>query len=102
MPRNPVRLATAAASSMLVGGLLFAAPVAAVGTAQNYVVVYSSSAVPWDAARTISAAGGSVVASYNAIGVVTASSDRATFASKLKADRRVSGAVASGPSRRRS
>ena len=96
MPRNPVRLNAAAASSMLVGGLLFAAPVAAVGTAQNYVVVYSSSAVPWDAARTISAAGGSVVASYNAIGVVTASSDRATFASKLKADRRVSGAVASG------
>jgi len=32
MPRNPVRLATAAASSMLVGGLLFAAPVAAVGS----------------------------------------------------------------------
>jgi len=95
MPRTLIRFATTAAGAMLLGGLLLAAPVAATGTAQTYVIVYSSTSVPSDAAKKVTAAGGSVVASYGAIGVVIASSDQATFASKVKADRRVSGAVAS-------
>ena len=95
MPTTLIRLATTAAGAMLLASLLVAAPVSATGTAQTYVVVYASSSVPSDAARKITAAGGSVVASYGAIGVVIASSDQTAFGSKVKSDRRVAGAVAS-------
>jgi subtilisin family serine protease len=95
MPRTLIRLATTAAGAMLLGGLLLAVPVSATGTAQTYVIVYASSSVPSDAAQKITAAGGSVVASYGAIGVVIASSDQTTFGARVKSDRRVAGAIAS-------
>ena len=39
MSRTVIRLVTAGAAAMLLGGLLLAAPVAATGTAQTYVIV---------------------------------------------------------------
>jgi subtilisin family serine protease len=94
MSRRPQRALAGAAAIGLLGGLLFAGPAAAAGSAQTYLIVYSSSAVPSSAASRISAAGGSVVASYGAIGVVVASSDQTAFATNVKRDTRVAGAVA--------
>lgn len=86
---------------LLAGSLLLAsAPmVAAVqtahaGTQQTYLVVYNQQAVPAGAASTISAAGGTVVATYGAIGVAVARSDSASFRSNLMKDSRVQGVSA--------
>jgi subtilisin family serine protease len=85
---------SAIATAGIVAGLLAATPVAATGSSQTYIVLYSKSAVPSDAASRVSAAGGSVVAKYGAIGVVIARSDQSGFAAIMKRDARVSGAVA--------
>jgi subtilisin family serine protease len=85
---------SAIATAGIVAGLLAATPVAAAGSSQTYIVLYSKSAVPSDAASRVSAAGGSVVAKYGAIGVVIARSDQSGFAAIMKRDARVSGAVA--------
>jgi lantibiotic leader peptide-processing serine protease len=88
---------------LMAGSLLLAsAPaVAAVqtahaGTQQTYLVVYSQQAVPASAASTISAAGGTVVATYAAIGVAVVRSDSATFRGSLMQDSRVEGVSATG------
>ena len=86
--------------TLRVGVLAVAGVVAAIAAssalAQNYVVLYKSqTSVPANAAKTIAAAGGTLVYSYNQIGVAIASSDSATFAQKLNADASVSGAVSS-------
>jgi subtilisin family serine protease len=65
-------------------------------TAQNYLFLYASLSVPSDAAATISKAGGSMLYSYNAIGVVLASSSSSTFRSRLMQDRRIQGVDATG------
>ena len=96
MPRARKRLITLFASASLVVGLLSAGPAAAAGTSQTYLVLYSSAAVPSDAAKKIAAAGGTIVVSYGAIGVVIASSDATGFATKVKSDSRVAGATATG------
>jgi lantibiotic leader peptide-processing serine protease len=96
MPRARRRLVTLFASASLVVGLLSAGPAAAAGTSQTYLVLYSSAAVPSDAAKKIAAAGGTILASYGAIGVVIASSDATGFATKVKGDSRVAGATATG------
>jgi subtilisin family serine protease len=85
---------SAIATAGIVAGLMAATPVAAAGSSQTYIVLYSKSAVPSDAASRVSAAGGSVVAKYGAIGVVIARSDQSGFAAIMKRDARVSGAVA--------
>jgi subtilisin family serine protease len=64
---------------------------AGVASAAKYVVLYKGSAVPADAGTRISAAGGTVVASYGQIGVVIARSDSATFQTKLMRDNRIDG-----------
>jgi lantibiotic leader peptide-processing serine protease len=61
------------------------------GTAQNYLVLYKGNAV---AADVITRAGGTLVASYNAIGVAVARSSSATFAADVRKDNRVEGAAA--------
>src|SRR2546428_6629121 len=61
---------------------------------QNYIVLYSASAVPADAAASIAKAGGSLVYSYPQIGVVIAKSDSATFRDAIAKDSRVDGAAA--------
>jgi subtilisin family serine protease len=64
------------------------------GTAQTYVVLYKSNAVSSDAATVIVNAGGSLVYSYDKIGVVIARSDNALFRTNLMLDKRVEGAAA--------
>jgi subtilisin family serine protease len=64
------------------------------GTMQNYIVLYSASAVPADATASIAKAGGSLVYSYPQIGVAIARSDSATFRASLAKDSRVEGASA--------
>src|SRR2546427_11641623 len=59
------------------------------GTMQTYIVLYSAQAVPADAARTITNAGGVFVYAYNAIGVVIARSDSPLFRDTLLADSRI-------------
>ncbi|MGE5262391.1 MAG: S8 family serine peptidase [Acidobacteriota bacterium] len=69
-------------------------PVHAAAT-QTYIVLYNSQAVPANAASTFASAGGSLVYSYNEIGVAIAQSDNASFGSNLAAlDASVQGAVA--------
>jgi subtilisin family serine protease len=62
--------------------------------AQTYIVMYQQYAVPGSASRTISVAGGTLVASYSAIGVAIARSDNAAFAANLKATKGVQDVVA--------
>ena len=64
------------------------------GTAQTYVVLYKSNAVSSDAATVIANAGGSLVYSYDKIGVVIARSDNELFRNNLMLDKRVEGAAA--------
>lgn len=68
-----------------------AAPTQA-GTMQTYIVLYKQSAVPADAAGVIAKAGGSLVYSYNEIGVAIARSDSASFRAELLKDSRVENA----------
>jgi subtilisin family serine protease len=63
-------------------------------TMQNYIVLYGASAVPADAAASIARAGGSLVYSYNQIGVAIARSDSASFRANVVKDNRVEGASA--------
>jgi subtilisin family serine protease len=65
----------------------------AAGTS-TYLVVYKGTSVPSDGASSIQKAGGSIVASYDQIGVVVASSSSASFASNAQKDNRVDGAAA--------
>jgi subtilisin family serine protease len=62
------------------------------GTTQTYIVLYKGQAVPADAAAVVAAAGGTLVYSYNQIGVAIARSDSATFAADLLKDSRIQGA----------
>src|SRR5256712_11177886 len=59
------------------------------GTMQTYIVLYNAQAVPADAARTITNAGGVFVYAYDAIGVVIARSDSRWFRDTLLADNRI-------------
>jgi subtilisin family serine protease len=67
--------------------------VASSALAQNYVITYKSQAVPSNAAQTISAAGGTLVASYGQIGVAIARSDSAAFSTNVQKNNVVAGAV---------
>jgi subtilisin family serine protease len=73
-----------------------ASPAATVsaGTTQTYIVLYSQLAVPADASAAITRAGGTLVYSYDAIGVAIARSDNATFRANVMNDSRVEGAAA--------
>src|SRR5436190_3695750 len=62
------------------------------GAAANYIVLYKSQAVPKDAASTIAAAGGSLVYSYDQIGVAIARSSDASFRANLLKDNRIDNA----------
>jgi subtilisin family serine protease len=82
------------AGASLVGGLLLTGPVAAAGAADTYLILYSKASVPADAARSIADAGGTLVASYDAIGVAVATSSSAQFRANVVRDARVEGAAA--------
>src|SRR5438270_12959573 len=64
------------------------------GTMQNYIVLYSASAVPGDASASLAKAGGSLVYSYPQIGVAIAKSDSASFGANIVKANRVEGAAA--------
>ena len=64
---------------------------AGIANAKPYVVVYKLKGVPADSTSKIERAGGTVVASYDAIGVVVARSDRASFKTTLERDARILG-----------
>src|SRR5512139_2117671 len=64
------------------------------GAMQTYIVLYSAQAVPADAATTIANSGGTLVYSYDAIGVAIARSDNASFQANLLQDSRIQGAAA--------
>src|SRR5947199_1502132 len=53
------------------------------GSAKTYIVLYKSQSVSADAANAIAGAGGTMVATYDAIGVVIARSDNDAFPSNL-------------------
>src|SRR5437016_4567035 len=59
------------------------------GTMQTYIVLYNAQAVPADAARTITNAGGVFVYAYDAIGVIIARSDSPLFRDTLLVDSRI-------------
>lgn len=56
------------------------------GSGQTYIVLYTALSVPANAAATITAAGGTLVYSYNPIGVAIAKSDNPSFSSALAAN----------------
>jgi lantibiotic leader peptide-processing serine protease len=92
------RLLRRAAALITVGGLagamLFAAPVAASGQAQTYLVVFKDLAVPAKLAKTVGDAGGTLVASYDKIGVAVVRSGTSTFAPKLRGNTSVASVAA--------
>jgi len=86
---------------LLAGSLLLAsAPMgvavqtAHAGSQQTYLVVYHQNALPAGAAATITSAGGTVVATYGAIGVAVVRSNSATFRDSLMKDTTVQGVSA--------
>jgi len=66
------------------------------GAMQTYIVLYSAQAVPADAATVIARAGGTLVYSYDAIGVVVARSDNDSFRANLLTDSRIENAMPTG------
>jgi lantibiotic leader peptide-processing serine protease len=94
LKRLPTRIAVLAAIGALVVGVTATPTALASGANQTYLIVYQARAVPSDAAARISAAGGTLVASYDAIGVVVARSSSDTFKANVKSDRRVAAAAA--------
>src|SRR5690348_8281551 len=84
------RLVGAAAGAVLAVVLLaIGAGGGSAGTTTNYLVVYKGSAVASDAASSIQKAGGTLVYSYQQIGVALASSDNSSFRDNLLKDNKV-------------
>lgn len=65
------------------------------GAVQTYVVLYKTQSISSDAAAVIAKAGGTLVYSYNKIGVVIARSENTAFKTNLLADKRIEGVTAS-------
>jgi subtilisin family serine protease len=72
-------------------GMFASAEGAQAGTTQTYVVLYKQSAVPASAASTVEKAGGTLVYSYDAIGVAIVESASDSFTAKMMADKKVEG-----------
>jgi len=83
-------LAILVALSMISLSVAGAAPSQA-GESQSYIVLYKSNAVPADAASSIAKAGGTLIYSYNKVGIAIASSSNAAFKGTLLADKRIEG-----------
>ena len=64
------------------------------GSAQTYIVLYKTQSVSADAANAIAGAGGTMVATYDAIGVVIARSDNDAFRGNLMKNSAVQGVAA--------
>jgi subtilisin family serine protease len=97
MPTRVRRLLASIGVVAIVGGMLVA-PVAIAAGNETYLILYKSLAVPSDAAASITRAGGTLVVSYNAIGVAVAQSSSVTFRSAIASDKRVASAAATSKS----
>jgi lantibiotic leader peptide-processing serine protease len=100
---NPNRLFSvariASASALFIAAVIafFAASnisLVRAGSAQTYIVLYNTQSVSADAAATIAKAGGALVASYDAIGVVIARSDNDAFRTNLLKNSNIQGVAA--------
>src|SRR5436309_14856260 len=60
--------------------------------ASNYIILYKQNAVPADIASAVAKAGGTLVYSYNEIGVAVASSSNSAFRDNILTDSRVENA----------
>src|SRR6266536_819841 len=82
----------------LVAGLMamINAPSAQSSAAGTFLVVYRGNSVPKDAASVMTKAGGTLVYSYDAIGVAIAKSTDPSFRGSLLKDSRIEGASATG------
>ncbi len=89
-------LASTSAISLSAAAMSGVSQASNTGTSQNYLIVYSAQSVPSNAADEISAAGGTLLYSYDAIGVVLASSSSDTFRSALMTDSSIQGVEATG------
>jgi subtilisin family serine protease len=95
--RLPLRIATASALFIAAVMAFLAATNTALlraGTAQTYIVLYKTQSVSRDAANAIPKAGGTLVANYNAIGVIIARSDNDAFRSNLMKNSAIEGVAA--------
>ena len=94
--RMPVRRALPLlAAGGLLGGLVLSAPTTlGAGQSATYLVVYKSQSVPSDVGAAVRSAGGTLVASYGAIGVAVARSSSATFKLSLSGDSRIAAVAA--------
>jgi lantibiotic leader peptide-processing serine protease len=94
--RMPVRRALPLlAAAGLLGGLVLSAPTTlGAGQSATYLVVYKSQSVPADVGAAVRSAGGTLVASYGAIGVAVARSSSETFKSSLSGDSRIAAVAA--------
>lgn len=63
---------------------------------ETYILLYNSGASTAGAQKAVTAAGGTVVANYSAIGVVVARSSSSTFEAKIEASQRVQAASTTG------
>ena len=81
----------AALALVIATGMFGSAEGAQAGTTQTYIVLYKQQAVPAGAASAIQKAGGTLVYSYDAIGVAIAESASSSFAGELAADNKVEG-----------
>ena len=63
---------------------------------ETYILLYNSGASTAGAQKAVTAAGGTVVANYSAIGVVVARSSSSTFEAKIEASQRVQAASTAG------
>ncbi|OGO26504.1 MAG: hypothetical protein A2Y54_03480 [Chloroflexi bacterium RBG_16_51_16] len=101
---NPKKVIALIPTLILVFSLISAVPAGAssqprassTGDSQTFVVLYAGQSVPADAASSIANAGGTLVYSYDEIGVVIASSADAAFSANLMADNKVEGVSATG------
>jgi lantibiotic leader peptide-processing serine protease len=96
--RLPTRIGALLTIGALAAGLTAAPAALATGSTQTYLILYQSRAVPGDAGTRITAAGGTLVASYDAIGVAVARSSSDAFATQVQADSRVAAAAATAKS----
>ncbi len=78
---------------LLVSAAAVALVFAGAAGAARYIILYKQHAVPDGAARSVAAAGGTLVAAYDGIGVAIARSDDPSFRDRLMQDARVEGAA---------
>ena len=86
-------IGVAALALIMATGIFGSAEGAQAGTTQTYLVLYKQQSVPAGAASAIQRAGGTLIYSYDAIGVAIAQSASTSFRGKVLSDEKVEGAM---------